>query len=147
MSFAVDREQRRVHASVLGLAGRTAVHRDGLGCALAIGVAPEALQAQTIAVQHTPQATPRGRPARASALPPIRPASTAPPSTPQSLPRSASRTPTRCDSRAPSSSSTAGRSSPSATPTASLAARVTSAGRCRRASRARWSGSSSAAAA
>ncbi|MCY0994442.1 serine hydrolase [Nannocystis sp. ILAH1] len=73
VSFAVDREQRRVHASVLGLAGRTAVHRDGLGCALAIGAAPEALQAQTLAVQHAPAGDapwPAGEGERLAADPP-----------------------------------------------------------------------------
>ncbi|MBZ5710503.1 serine hydrolase domain-containing protein [Nannocystis pusilla] len=54
VSFTVDREQRRVRASVFGLAARTAVYRDGLGCALAIGAAPESLQAQTVALPHAP---------------------------------------------------------------------------------------------
>lgn len=46
VSVRVDREQQLVRASVLGLAGRTAVHRPGLGCALAIAVPPERLRQQ-----------------------------------------------------------------------------------------------------
>jgi hypothetical protein len=41
---AVEREPGRVTGSVFGLANRTAVHREGLGCALAIGVTADALQ-------------------------------------------------------------------------------------------------------
>lgn len=54
VSFTVDRERRRVSASVLGLAGRTAVHREGLGCVLAIVGAPERLQAHGFTPPHTP---------------------------------------------------------------------------------------------
>lgn len=48
-SFSVDREAKEVTASVWGLASRTAVFREGLGCALAIDVAPEDLRAQGFA--------------------------------------------------------------------------------------------------
>jgi CubicO group peptidase (beta-lactamase class C family) len=40
----LDRERRMATGSVFGLARREAVHRDGLGCALAIGTSPEALR-------------------------------------------------------------------------------------------------------
>lgn len=45
-SVTVDRATGRARASVLGLAPRVAVHRPGLGCALAIDADPAALQAQ-----------------------------------------------------------------------------------------------------
>lgn len=50
----VDRDARRVRATVLGLAGRTAVHRPGLGCALAVDVDPSVLQAQDIDPPRAP---------------------------------------------------------------------------------------------
>ncbi len=52
VSFEVDETRRRVHASVLGLASRTAVFRPGLGCALAIDVDADALQSVTVEVSH-----------------------------------------------------------------------------------------------
>ncbi|MEM6989255.1 MAG: serine hydrolase [Myxococcota bacterium] len=42
-SFSVDRENKRVRASVVGLAARTAVFREGLGCAVAVDVEPDSL--------------------------------------------------------------------------------------------------------
>lgn len=54
VSFAVDRERRQVRAAVLGLAARTAVHRDGLGCVLAIDADPASLQAERLIAPHTP---------------------------------------------------------------------------------------------
>lgn len=45
-SVTVDRDARRVRATVLGLAARVAVDRPGLGCALAIDADPGGLQAQ-----------------------------------------------------------------------------------------------------
>src|SRR5512134_751361 len=41
---AVERERGSVTGSVFGLARRTAVHREGLGCALAIGTTEDALR-------------------------------------------------------------------------------------------------------
>nr|WP_276599792.1 serine hydrolase [Nannocystis sp. SCPEA4] len=73
VSFTVDREQRRVRASVFGLAARTAVYRDGLGCALAIDATPESLQAQTLALAHAPASDapwPAGEGERLAADPP-----------------------------------------------------------------------------
>jgi len=46
VSLDVDRTNKTVRATVVGLAGRTAVHRDGLGCALAVDVDPASLRAQ-----------------------------------------------------------------------------------------------------
>lgn len=45
-SFEVDRDARTVTSSAYGLASRTAVFREGLGCALAVDVDPETLRAQ-----------------------------------------------------------------------------------------------------
>lgn len=59
VSFDVDDSAGRVHAHVLGLAGRTAVHRQGLGCALAIDVDPDELQRQGSAM---PRAEPSDEP-------------------------------------------------------------------------------------
>jgi CubicO group peptidase (beta-lactamase class C family) len=41
----LDRERQVATGSVLGVARREAVHRDGFGCALAIGASPDALRA------------------------------------------------------------------------------------------------------
>lgn len=48
VSTAVDRATRRVRASAVGLVTREAVYRDGLGCTLAIDVAPQTLAAQRL---------------------------------------------------------------------------------------------------
>jgi hypothetical protein len=43
VSVQVDRERRRVSASMFGLGENVAIYRDGLGCTLTAGAAPEAL--------------------------------------------------------------------------------------------------------
>ncbi|MEE8523376.1 MAG: serine hydrolase, partial [Thermoanaerobaculia bacterium] len=45
----VDTERQRVSASLRGFFASTAVHREGLGCSLAIEVTPEELSSQTLA--------------------------------------------------------------------------------------------------
>lgn len=45
-SLHVDRSERSVRATVVGLAGRTAVYRDGLGCALAVEADVDTLRDQ-----------------------------------------------------------------------------------------------------
>lgn len=54
VSLAVDRAEERVTASVLGLASRTALHRPGLGCVLAVDADPAALRAQGFAPPRAP---------------------------------------------------------------------------------------------
>ena len=58
----IDREQKRVSASVYGLGSRTSIFRDGLGCTLVIGTTEEALRAQASGLFTDP------RPAAANVL-------------------------------------------------------------------------------
>ena len=57
VDYEVDRAARRVTASALGLAEKTAVARPGLGCVLALEAAPEALQAEGFEPTPRPDAT------------------------------------------------------------------------------------------
>ncbi|MEM6291469.1 MAG: serine hydrolase [Myxococcota bacterium] len=54
VSFTVDDEAKRVRATVLGLAGRTAVFREGIGCVLAVDADPETLAAGGLSVPRAP---------------------------------------------------------------------------------------------
>ncbi|MCB9749220.1 MAG: serine hydrolase [Myxococcales bacterium] len=47
VSAEVDREAREVTSTLAGLAPRTAVYREGLGCTIAVGVTPDELRAAT----------------------------------------------------------------------------------------------------
>jgi CubicO group peptidase (beta-lactamase class C family) len=76
VSVDVDRSAGRVSSRLLGLGGRTAVYREGLGCTLALGIAPLALAERGLpvpaampATARTPWPAPTGAPA-----PPLDPA-------------------------------------------------------------------------
>jgi len=58
---AVDRERGVATARLLGLAERQAVHREGLGCTLAIGTTVDALKAAAPKLPPMPQAAPLDR--------------------------------------------------------------------------------------
>ncbi len=53
-TLSVDREAKRVTATVVGLASRTAVLRQGLGCALAVDVSPQTLAGFSVSSSHGP---------------------------------------------------------------------------------------------
>ena len=55
VSAQVDRERRRVSASMFGLGENVAIHRDGLGCTLTAGAAPEALAEQVRGLDLAPR--------------------------------------------------------------------------------------------
>ncbi|MFN3186607.1 MAG: hypothetical protein ACE37F_31695 [Nannocystaceae bacterium] len=50
VSFSFDEGARRARATVLGLAAREAVYRDGIGCALVVDADPEQTQAAGVSV-------------------------------------------------------------------------------------------------
>ncbi len=54
VGFTVDHEAKRVRATVLGLAGRTAVHREGIGCVLAVDADPDVLAGGGVEVPRAP---------------------------------------------------------------------------------------------
>ena len=55
VSLSLDEDTRRARASVLGLATRVAVYREGIGCALVVDADPDGVQAAGVKVPRAPQ--------------------------------------------------------------------------------------------
>ena len=63
-SFAIDRQNKRVTANLLGLFGQTAVWREGCGCTLVVGATEEQIRSQRLVAPDFVQDRPLHRPDR-----------------------------------------------------------------------------------